>query len=111
MLAYSPSDWSTKLQALRSLPTTTWAAHLAFFPPPPPSTFITVNNRRFLVTRSTTIDGLILAVAPHRASCLVAIQLAGQSALVVVSDTPAMLDTVVNDVLTVLGDAFTVVPP
>lgn len=102
-----PDDWASKLRAIQLLPSVTWAGKEASFSAPEPGTFFATQGRRFLVTRSRGVDGVVLGVASHRASCLIAVELPGGAALLVVADSPAVLETVAKEVFAVLGrEAF-----
>lgn len=107
----SSENWSTKLASLGALQSITWAGKIAPFEVPKPGTFIEVQGRRFLVTRSGGVDGIVLGVASRRSSCLVAVEMPGEAALIVVADSPAMLETVVSDVFAVLGPSHVIVSP
>lgn len=107
----APMEWTQKLEALRRLPALTWAGELSIPNTPAPGKFLEARGRRFLVTRSGGIDGVILGVAPRRSSCLVAIEIPGDVAIAAIADSPAVLDTFVKDVFAVLGDGFAIVSP
>lgn len=107
----TPTAWPQKLDALRKLPQVTWAGQLPISKPPEPGSFLEAHSRRFLVTRSGGIDGVVLGIAPRRSSCLVAIEIPGDIAVAVIADSPAVLETVVKDVFTVLGNGFAILAP
>lgn len=104
-------EWEQRLSALRNLPGTSWAGALKIPDTPTPGCFLKTQGRRFLVTRSGGLDGVILGVAPRRASCLVAIELPGDVAIAVIADSPFVLNTFVKDVFAVLGPSFTIITP
>lgn len=103
--------WEQKLSALRSLPATSWAGELRILDTPAPGKFFDAQGRRFLVTRSGGLDGVILGVASQRKSCLVAIEFPGQFAIAAIADSPYVLESFAKDVFVILGDAFTIISP
>lgn len=111
MKSKNPSDWNQVLSSLNSLDAVTWAGLLVDFEVPKPGNFVNVRDRRFLATRAGGVDGIVLGVAPRRAACLVAVEIPGKAAIAVVADSPAVLETVVADVMSVLRNSHVIVAP
>lgn len=100
------ATWSEKRLALLHLPNVTWVAQLRFFTSPPPGKFFTLNELRFMATRSMGIDGVVFGVGTSRAYCAVVIEGPANTAVAVIAKSPTILDTLVPGVFQILGPAY-----
>lgn len=102
----SETTWPEKVDALHTLPNVTYVQNFSSFTSPPAGNFFVLNDRRFLVTKSREVDGVVLAVAPSRSHCAIVVEGPADSAVAVVAQSPAILDCLVPSVFRILGSSY-----